>query len=341
MFQHILIPLDGSSLAEQVLPVAARLARVSGGTITLMSVVRMASEAASYHMTGPFLPQTVFKQDLMETRSYLDRVSRRNDLEGIVLEKQVDLGDPAATILSYAESQPIDLIIMSSHGYTGIKRWVLGSVAEKIARHAPVPVLILREGESLRTHVRFDGMCAVRALVPLDTSARSQDAIVPAAELVAAFSSPEYGQLQLTQIVRLPKDANEVEKDRLLREARQDLEVVGQSIREELVAHGSSDLHLVLSWAVSIESDIAEGIVRMAENGKQFASVGSAERCDLIAMTTHGASGMSRWAVGSVTGRVLHATKLPLLIVRPVDITEQERRQRENQKQVVREKEAI
>ncbi len=341
MFQHILVPLDGSSRAEQVLPVAARLARVSGGTITLMAVVRMAPEAAAYHMTGPFLPQTVFRQDLMEARSYLDRVSRRNDLGGIALEKQVGLGDPAATILSYAEEQPIDLIVISSHGYTGIKRWILGSVAEKIARHAPVPVLILREGEPLRTHVRFDGMCAVRALVPLDASARSQEAIAPAARLVAALSSPEHGQLQLTQIVILPEDAGKAEKEGLLREARQNLDAVNRSIREGLVAHVGSDLHLVLSWAISIESDIAEGIVRMAENGEQFANVGSAERCDLIAMTTHGASGVSRRAVGSVTERVLHATRLPLLIVRPEDMIEQERHQRENQAQTAREKEVV
>lgn len=330
MFQHLLVPLDGSSRAEQVLPVAARLARASGGTITLLTVVGMAPEAASYHMAGPFLPQTVFKQDLTEARSYLDRVLRRSDLAGVALEKQVDLGDPAATILAHTEEQPIDLIVMSSHGYTGVKRWILGSVAEKIARHAPAPVLILREGEPLHTHVRFDGMCAVRALVPLDTSARSQDAIAPAAELVAALSSPEHGQLQLTHIVILPEDASKAEKDGLLREARQNLYAIGQSIREGLVAHVDSDLHLVLSWAVSIESDIAEGIVRMAENGEQFANIGGAERCDLIAMTTHGAAGMPRWAVGSITERVLHATRLPLLIVRPADIIEKERRQREN-----------
>lgn len=69
----------------------------------------------------------------------------------------------------------------------------------------------------------------------------------------------------------------------------------------------------------------------MAENGEQFAEAGGAERCDLIAMTTHGVSGMSRWAFGSITERVLHTTRLPLLIVRPADIVEKERRQRESQ----------
>lgn len=341
MFQHLLVPLDGSARAEQALPVAARLARASGGTITLLTVIRMAPEASAYNMAGPFLPQTIFEQDPAEARIYLDQVALRGDLAGITLEKQVDLGDPAATILAHTEKQPVDLIIMSSHGYTGLKRWMLGSVAEKIARHAPAPVLILREGEPLRTHMRFDGMGAIRALVPLDSSARSQDAIPPAAELVAALSSPEHGQLQLTQIVVLPEPAGETEKQRLIREAKQNLDAIGQSIRDGLVAHVGPDLHLVFSWAVSMDNDIAEGIVRMAENGERFAEAPGAEPCDLIAMTTHGATGIHRWAVGSITERVLRATRLPLLIVRPADILEKERRQRESREQAAMEKGAV
>jgi len=339
MFQHILVPLDGSSCAEQVLPVAARLARASGATIMLLTVVDSAHEAVSYRMAGPYMPPDTIERDLTAAQSYLDQVSQRSLLIGASLEKHVDLGNPAAMILSRAEAlteQPIDLIVMSSHGYTGIKRWFLGSVAEKIARHAPVPVLILREGEPLRTHVRFDGMSAIRALIPVDTSARSLDAIPPAAHIVAALSSQEHGHLQLTQIAVVPEHVDKTERDRLIREVRQNLDAVGQSIREGLVADVGPDLHLTLSWALSMERDIAEGIVRLAEKGEQFAEVGDAERCDLIAMTTHGATGLGKWAVGSITERVLHATRLPLLIVRPADMIEKEHRQRESQEQAAR-----
>lgn len=327
MFEHLLVPLDGSSRAEQVLPVAARLARASGGTITLLTVVGLAPEAMSYRMAGPFLPQHVFEQDLAQAHRYLDQVAQRSELGGIVLDRQVDLGDPAATILSYAEHQAVDLLMLSSHGYTGLRRWLLGSVAEKVARHAPVPVFILREDEALRTHIRFDGMCAVRALVPLDASARSQDAIPPAAALVAALSSPEHGQIQLAQIVVEPAKA--VEKNALVHQARENLNAVSQSIRDGLMANVGPDLHILLSWAASSDSDIAEGIVRMAESGERCADTAGVQRCDLIAMTTHGASGIHRWATGSITERVLHTTKLPLLIVRPTDMIEKERRQRE------------
>lgn len=331
MFQHILVPLDGSSRAEQVLPVAARLAHVSGGDITLLTVIGMTPEATSYPMAGPFLPQHVFQQDLAQVRSYLDQVAQRSDLAGIVLTKQAVLGDPAATILSHAEQQSVDLIMIASHGYTGMKRWILGSVSEKIARHAPAPVFIFREGEPLHTHARFDGMGAVRALVPLDTSARSQDVIPPAAALVSALSSPEHGQLQLAQIVVMPEDADNEEKNELFLQARENLEAVGQSIRDGLVANVGPDLHLLLSWAISSESDIAEGIVRMAESEGPFAESAGAQRCDMIAMTTHGVTGVHRWAVGSITERVLHATRLPLLIVRPADMIKKDRHQLERE----------
>lgn len=330
MFQHILVPLDGSSRAEQVLPVAARLARAAGATIMLLTVVDSAHEAVSYRLAGPSMSPNTIERDLTAAQSYLDEVSQRSFLGGISVEKQVDPGNPAVMILSRAEARterPIDLIVMSSHGYTGVKRWFLGSVAEKTVRHAPVPVLLLREGEPLRTHVRFDGMCAIRTLVLVDASARSPDAIPPAAHLVAALSSPEHGHLQLTQIVVVPENVGKAEKDERLREAVQNLDAIGQRVRGGLVANRRK-IHLTLSWAISAERDIAEGIIRVAEQGERCAEIGAAERCDLIAMTTHGATGLGKWAVGSITERVLHATRLPLFIVRPADMVETEHQQR-------------
>src|SRR5579883_1370993 len=85
MFQHLLVPLDGSSRAEQALPVAARLARVSGAAITLVTVVDLAHEALLYQMAEPSLSPQVIDQDLTEARAYLDRVSQRSDLAGVSL----------------------------------------------------------------------------------------------------------------------------------------------------------------------------------------------------------------------------------------------------------------
>lgn len=335
MFQHILVPLDGSSRSEQVLPVAARLARATGGTITLLRIVEMAPEAAFYTMEGPFLPQRLLKRDLVAAQQYLHQVSQRSDLARITPDTVVDLGDPALKILSHAEGGPIDLIILSSHGYSGIKRWLLGSVAEKVARHAPVPVLVLQTGASLRTHLDADGARTIRAFVPVDLSARSMDAIPPAAALVAALSSPGHGQIHLAHLVVAPTNASPMEQEELLRAVERNLAGIGRDIRDGLVTNVDPDLGVTFSWTALCACDIAEGIVRVAEHGEAGKDNGKETHSDLIALTTHGSTGIHRWAVGSIAERVLHASHLPLLLVRPADMLVPERTLHERQGEMI------
>lgn len=319
MFQHILVPLDGSSRAEQALPVAAQVARASGGTVTLLQVVVAAYNVPFYGLETSYLPPDIIESNLASAREYLEGLRQRSDLADVVVQTQAVLGNPAAVITDDAAKQPTDLIILSSHGYTGVKRWILGSIASKVARHSPVPVLILRVGEPLRIH---QGSHAVRALVPLDASARALDAIVPAANLVAALSTPGLGELHLTRIVVAPEEMPNAQRARVLQEAEQHLAETGRRIRDELRAASGPDLHLALSWSVFQENDIAEGIVNIAE--QEEASTGAGY--DFIALTTHGASGIQRWGLGSIIERVLHSTRLPVLVVRPADMRGKEHR---------------
>ncbi len=320
MYRRILVPLDGSLLAEQALPVAVRLARVSGGTIILLAAVDVSQPYIAYGAMQPLITEKIIEDSLASTRMYLDGVRGRADLAGVAVETQVVQGNPAVMILAIVDEQAIDLVVMTSHGYTGVKRWLLGSTTEKVVHHAPVPVLILHEEKPLSAHQQPDCTSGVRALVPLDTSARAQDAIAPAAALVAALSSPGQGVLHLTQIVVVPKDSSEEEKQAVLQCARQNLVAISESIRDGLVADYGPELHLTVTWSISVDSDIAGGIARVAENGEQSAEAGTVEASDLIAMTTHGYTGIQRWTMGSIAYRVLHATRLPLLLVRPADM---------------------
>jgi nucleotide-binding universal stress UspA family protein len=95
-------------------------------------------------------------------------------------------------------------------------------------------------------------------------------------------------------------------------------------MRAGLIAAHGIDHRLSVTWSATIGDDIATGIARMAENGEAVEGGGVFEGCDIIAMATHGYSGLQRWAVGSITERVLHATRLPLLIVRPPDVVTRE-----------------
>ena len=326
MFHHILVPLDGSPRAEQALPVAARLAHASGGTLMLLQIVTLPTMLAPYPAVDPATIQTIIDTDVEEAKRYLQRVTRLSSLKDIHVETEAIIGTADATILSVAEIQHIDLIVLCSHGYTGMKRWVLGSVAEKVAHHASVPVLLLREGGPalIGTPPHAEGpLCA---LVPLDGSVGAKAALVPVAQLVAALSAPGLGALHLTRVVVLPDEAkiSTSEREAMMHKAKQYLRTTVEHLRAGLVAPAVADLKLAITWSVTIDDDIASGIIRVAEEGEEAHDAGGSGGSDLIAMATHGYSGLQRWTLGSVTERVLHASRLPLLIVPPPDLLDKE-----------------
>ena len=322
MFERILVPLDGSRRAEQALPIAARLARASGGTIVLLRVVSLPNALVSYVALEPLPLEVDMEAACEEARNYLDGITTGSSLAGIHTQTEVILGQAAASILSAVSAHHLDLIVLCSHGYTGMKRWVMGSVAEKVAHHSPVPVLVLREGRPLRVDPRLDGESPWRVLVPLDGSRRAQVAIAPAALVSAALSAPARGALHLTRVVVQP-DPDEIshrKREAIIHKAKEYLDTTAEQIREGLIASPVANLQLALTWSVTIDEDSASGIIRVAEGGEDGEGAGASGRGLLIAMTTRGANGLPRWVMGSITGRVLHATRLPLLLVRPPDL---------------------
>ncbi|GHO48714.1 universal stress protein [Ktedonospora formicarum] len=331
MFQKILVPLDGSPLAEAALPVAGRMARSSGGTMMLLQVVDVSYAYLSYGAMQPSTLHVIMESSLASANTYLESVLCRPDLAGVSLKKQVVLGYPASVILSTVNTCAVDLVVMTSHGYTGVKRWVLGSVAEKVIHHAPVPIFILREEKKpLLAHPNDKSAGGVRALIPLDISARSQDVIAPAQALVTALSPLEQGELHLTQMVMVPNGSSKSAREALLHSAKQNLQAVSEYIREGLVAHVGLNHGFKLTWSISQTEDIAEGIVQMAEHGENAEDGSIIAPSNLIAMTTHGYSGIKKWTMGSIASRVLRATRLPVLLVRPADMIREEQLKEES-----------
>jgi nucleotide-binding universal stress UspA family protein len=326
MFQRILVPLDGSTRAEQALPIAARLAHASSGTIVLLRVVNLTNQFASYVAFERITTQAVIDTQLEEAKNYLDNLTHSKDLINVHSETEVILGQPAINILSVVDARHIDLIVMCSHGYTGMTRWVLGSVAEKVAHHSPAPVLLLREGKPLFAGLHPNGEGTLRVLIPLDGSVRAKAAIAPAAQLVAALSAPGRGTLHLTQVIVMLRggEISQTERGAILQQAKQNLNATVEEMRAGMIAAPGIEHRFSVTWSVTIDDDIAAGIVRMAENGEDAEGIGVFGGSDIVAMATHGYSGLQRWAMGSITERVLHATSLPLLIVRPPDVIKTE-----------------
>jgi nucleotide-binding universal stress UspA family protein len=213
------------------------------------------------------------------------------------------------------------LAVICSHGRSGLTRWALGSIAQRLVRQAPIPVLVLRPDGPLPLAVEPSTKHSARALLALDGSAHAETALLPAARVVAALAAPGHGELHLLRVI-LPADvARETPalpyrdpKVVALEEARTYLYTIGQCFKEGELAK----LGLRINWSMREDSDAALGILDEAEGGDLAdAAAQAARRYDLIAMATHGRSGLKLWALGSATDRVLQTTRLPLLVVRP------------------------
>jgi nucleotide-binding universal stress UspA family protein len=326
MYRHILVPLDGSARAESVLPMAARLARNTRGTLILVQVVSLASEYWPAITTPyPSMAQAAVDSELAEAESYLEHTASSPELVGITVQTATQFGPVASTILSVASSYAADLIMICSHGYSGVTHWLIGSTAEKIARYAAIPVLILREGSKLPLRLK-DGPRALRLLVPLDGSTHAKAALEPATDLLTALTGSQApGTLHLARIVK-PETHSDKNQEALLQntgnlnKARRYLSLTAEQLSEGYIVLGMAERHIPVTWSVSFDDDVAGALVNIAEHGPSTDGLEKFGPCDLIAISTHGRSGVMRWTMGSIAERVLHATTLPILIVRSVDM---------------------
>ncbi len=321
MFQQILVPLDRSARAEQAIPVAAHIARASGGSVLLLQVVTTPIDYGPYRSHFSVLMQEKLEANHNAALYYLASVAYSKDLVGVEKNVEVLSGDPAESILSLVHTRRFNLIVMCSHGYAGLKRWRLGRVAQKVARHSSVPVLVLQEGAALAPTLAGAAR-PIQALVGLDGSALAEEVLAPVAHLVAALSVPAHGALHLLQVIRMPAADSRPRYQVFLssgsvKQAQQAAEAYLKAVADRLRQGELADLQLSITSSVAMGIDVADTIIRLAEHGEGAIGMNVIDGFDLIAMATFGRGGVQRWIMGSVADRVLGATKLPMLIVRP------------------------
>ncbi len=313
MFTRVLVPLDGSPRAERAIPVATKIAEASNGTVVLVRVVTIPVEYGPA-LVPPISVDTM-QAEQSEFTNYLTDIASLPAFVHIATEAEVMMGPPAQTILEAVSTKKADLVVMTSHGRTGFSRWMLGSVAQQVAHHSAVPVLMLREHGPTLAGQHPDVEHLVRLLVPLDGSPLAEAVLEPAAELAAAIA-PGQAALHLALVVSPYETIEDNMPEALAVEGtKQYLGKVATRLKQD---HPG----LTVTWSVGIGLDIAETIIRIAERGDDTEGAGVFGGCDAVAIATHGRTGFARWALGSVTERVLHGTKLPLLIVRPTQVAE-------------------
>jgi nucleotide-binding universal stress UspA family protein len=318
MFERILVPLDGSARAERAIPVAARMARSSSATVILLQVVESSLEF------GPYLtqPSSTFVHAVErrenDARAYLQRVAQGDDLKGLNVQLEVLEGAVDLKLHEVVERYTVDLIIMCSHNYSIFKRWMLGSVTDKIARRVHVPMLVLHErGETALVPPLFD-TTPLRALVPLDGSAWSEAALLPTIQLLMELAPTTPKELHLLRIVDLPatagigKSAAHLSAGVVASVEKVALNYV-EALAHELQQQIAPTADFTITSSVVTDNDVASAIVRIGEEERDGQRL-----YNLIAMATHGFGGVRHWVMGSVTEHVLHTTTLPLFILYPL-----------------------
>ena len=282
--QRILVPLDGSMLAEAALPTAVEIAK-TGGAIRLVRAV----EAPAVSGGDPIEAQI---RVVSEAESYLAQIEKRVRAEGVPVSSSVWYGSPAETILEATDGVEADLVVMSTHGRSGLNRLFLGSVAETVLRATKKPVLMLRtQGRSAMFK---------RVLVPLDGSMLAED-VLP---LLTQIAGPLDLELTLLRVL-VPIPPVVVEGSRYV-------------TVEDTAASVDAAFRYLAPIAAALE---ATGVrvtteVRSGEPVTEILDAAKKTHADLIAMTTHGRTGLGRLIFGSVAEAVLRQSNVPVFLVR-------------------------
>lgn len=298
MFNKLLVPLDGSELAERALAPALTIARAVGGAVTLLRVpatdMLLVPDAAVLTGYGIMWPDQSLEQSRQEARDYLADLYKAWASPDLKLQTRLLEGSVAESILEAATSGQADLIVISSHGYSGLNRWLLGSVAERVLHSAPCPVLVIRSPQPPR-HV----------LIPLDGSALSERALEPGLDLAARLGGTATLLRAIPMLDAHLFDRAEKIEPGMGRRMEQDFHEAAENYLRDLGAEHAR-LGLTINHIVT-HTPAADSILRYAET----------HPVDVVAMSTHGRSGLGRWVYGSVTEKVLRGAPYSMLVIRP------------------------
>ena len=292
MYERILVPLDGSPLAEQVLAYVSVLGKAFGSSVTLFRTFDPVPEEMSDPDHGVYIDRLAeaFRNTTLE---YLGRVKSSMTELGDAVSTSAHEGDAASLIVNEAAKDPNTLIVMSTHGRSGITRWVLGSVTDKVLRAAANSLMIIRarpqEGftaglvatrsERWSTSVQIDTL-----VVPVDGSPMAEE-VLPH---VTAISKAVGAKVSLVRVAPSPDGQAE---------AREYLSQLGERLRQEGVT--SVEEHV-------LNGEPAGALLDMLESSPHA----------MVTMTTRGRSGLERWVLGSVTDRIVRHSGTPVLVVR-------------------------
>lgn len=302
MINHILVPLDGSELAECVLPHVKAIAPMTHARITLLHVLeRNQSQIGSI----PIDPLGWHMQK-QESQSYLDRAAARLQELELEVDRVILEGNPAETIIEFARANGVDLIAVSSHGRTGLSEWNVSSVVQKILLRSYKSILLARAYAAPQAEIQY-----TRLFLAIDGSHRAEF-ILPFAMTLAQFhkSSVILGMvIQKPQVIqRLPL-------------SEQETELINQFTEKN--SRDAAHYLEQLATQLALKHVNAETNVIAAGNtiGSLYDMVDDSH-ADLVMLTAHGQSGERRWPYGSIAASLIAYGNTPLMILQDLQDAE-------------------
>lgn len=295
MFRRIVVPLDGSPLAEKALLHVLQVASPSSTELVLVNVIETYRYSAA---TMEMAPIDVLSYVRSGIDAYMEEQRCQLEAQQYTVRTRILEGDAAEGILGVADAINADLILMTTHGRSGVARWALGSVAERVLHHAKQPVWLVRENTRV---ISWHDMR--RILVPLDGTAAAEQVLDQAQGLAQQAGA----ELLLLRVVPELDDAN----------------------RRILFENESTAQTTLASWRIHAEHYLADVAQSLQESGvstrtlttsgapvRSMLDIVAAENVDCIVMATHARLGIDRLLQGSVAAEILRHCGCPMLLTR-------------------------
>jgi nucleotide-binding universal stress UspA family protein len=308
MFRKILVPIDSSDQSRTILRWAVGLAKATKSDLTLLSVIDSEDiqivEAGARGEERPTAPEGVITKITEKVAADLEVEAAELRGTGIGIDVKVVAGSPAESIVAQANVMGVDLIAMSTRRESALARGILGSVTDRVLHSTTTPLLILQPEDLTDASLGYGFVQHI--VVPLDGSTISESSVEPASELARATGA----ELVFTEVVKLPvygmdmgglgygsvhyaeemdTKLQEESAQRYLQRFVEDAETAGLKARAQ-VRVGNPSIQIV-------DEAAAEG--------------------SIVVMATHGAGGIKRWVVGSVTDKAVRSAHRPVLVIPP------------------------
>ena len=301
MYSRILVPLDGSPLAEQVLPYVRQVATALKSPVELLRVMEPMPAGLANPRRGVYVDKTTGTMRHHD-QDYLDELASPLKEAGVDASCGIREGDAAVQIVKEAERKPGTLIAMSTHGRSGIARWVFGSVTDRVLHTTTSPLLVVRSHEEENA---FPDTALKTVIVPLDGSDMAEQ-VLPHVAALAKAAALKVVLLRVIPTIAYAYAYSDVSyssrvNDDLLSSLEEEAASYLNEVRERLLKQG----------VATVEERMLRG-----QPGGSIVDTALDTPDHLVAMTTHGRSGLGRWVMGSVADRVVRHSGGPVLVIR-------------------------